>query len=237
MFLQCTYVTYSDDLYNWETPTLAYPPEPWHEGANVIYWQNRYWMIVDEDCVFALVSDDGVNWEMDRAEEYAFTPDDHYSWQFGKVIGANHCDIVVQDGRAFMLYFLHPNNTNKTEVRMAELHLDEEGHIYVDPEEEAEYFLHAPDVTEIWLKSVPHRQTYEVGDTLDLKGLKIGVRFTDGMSDTLAVEDLEKYGITVSIDSHVLLGKFLPARQGRRRKRHDLFCRRPRAGDRGCRSR
>lgn len=196
---QCTYVTYSDNLYDWSTPTLAYGPDPWHEGANVFYWKDKYWMLVDEDCIFALVSDDGVNWVKDREDLYDPTHPEDHSYQFGKVVGANHCDVVVQDGEAYMLYFVHPNNTKKTEVKMARLQIDENGHMFVDPEEKPEYVLHAPEVTYMALKSYPHKQLYQAGEVLDLTGMKFSVEFADGMGDTLTAADLEEYGITVDV--------------------------------------
>lgn len=97
-----TYSAISDDLYHWkamgeEVTDCA------HEGPNVFYFQDKYWMITDPwEGLGVYVSQDASHWK--RCSNILSTPgvrtDDG-------AIGA-HADVLVHKGRAYIFYFTHP---------------------------------------------------------------------------------------------------------------------------------
>lgn len=98
-----TYAADSDDLYHWTVrdPVIT---DCAHEGPNVFYWQQSYWLIVDFWHGLGVYrSDDAEHWE--RQANILDVPgqraDDH-------AIGG-HADIEVQGERAFIFYFTHPD--------------------------------------------------------------------------------------------------------------------------------
>lgn len=98
----CTWRAESRDLYHWENPKPVITGFP-HEGPNVFYWKNRYFMIVDTwhgQGVFS--SEDCENWvrRKDILTESGKEKDD-----FGCGL---HADVMVQGEEAWILYFTHP---------------------------------------------------------------------------------------------------------------------------------
>lgn len=97
-----TYTAYSDNLYDWTVggPEITDCP---HEGPNVFYFKNYYWMITDPWEGFGVYrSNDLEQWE--RCPNILTQPgkrtDD------GTI--AAHGDVLVHGGRAYIFYFTHP---------------------------------------------------------------------------------------------------------------------------------
>ena len=95
----------SKDLYNWTDKGKAIAARG--EGPKVFHWQNSYWMIVDVwKGMEVYRSDDLLNWKKGatRILEAGGT---------GKDDGAigGHCDVVVNDDKAYVFYFTHPGRT------------------------------------------------------------------------------------------------------------------------------
>ena len=101
-----TYLAESDDLYAWQVrgPVITGFP---HEGPNVFFWHDRYWMIVDTwrgQAVFH--SADATHWQrqadiLDRPGRRA---DDG-------TVGL-HADVLVHGDAATIFYFTHPDRTS-----------------------------------------------------------------------------------------------------------------------------
>lgn len=99
------YYADSKDLYNWQDKGLAIAARG--EGPKVFHWQNTYWMIVDVWRGMEVYrSDDLVHWnkQINRILEEPGTGKDDAG------IGG-HCDVVVNDNRAYVFYFTHPGRT------------------------------------------------------------------------------------------------------------------------------
>ncbi|MGE5518276.1 MAG: glycosyl hydrolase [Candidatus Dadabacteria bacterium] len=99
------YYADSKDLYNWQDKGLAIAARG--EGPKVFHWQNTYWMIVDVWRGMEIYrSDDLVHWnkQINRILEEPGTGKDDAG------IGG-HCDVVVNDNRAYVFYFTHPGRT------------------------------------------------------------------------------------------------------------------------------
>jgi len=95
----------SKDLYNWEDKGKAIAARG--EGPKVFRWQNTYWMIVDVWKGMEIYqSDDLLNWKK-QATRVMEQPGK------GKDDGAigGHCDVVVNDNKAYVFYFTHPGRT------------------------------------------------------------------------------------------------------------------------------
>ncbi len=99
------YYADSKDLYHWEDKGKATAIKG--EGPKVFYWQHRYWMIVDQWKGMAVLrSDDLLHWtqqEIRILEKPGKGKDD-------EAIGG-HCDVVVNEGKAFLYYFTHPGRS------------------------------------------------------------------------------------------------------------------------------
>lgn len=134
-----TYSAVSDDLKTWKTTGNCEIKACGHEGPIVFYWKGKYWNIIDE-CNLGYVglhcyeSDDATNWKYNSTilNTPGMRPDDNDQ--------GRHCDVVVIDDRAFIVYFTHPGrvyrsngieieeNTwdyNRSSLQMAELELIE----------------------------------------------------------------------------------------------------------------
>ncbi len=141
------YYAESPDLYNWsdkgkvDISTVG-------EGPNVIFWHNKYFMIVDEwKGLSVFSSDDALNWS--KQEEYlvAGVPvegqeetnsDTNPRRRVRMVDGTrgNHADIEIADDHAYMFYFSSiPREMNKrgSAVYVQELIYNEDGTISCDP--------------------------------------------------------------------------------------------------------
>ncbi len=95
----------SKDLYNWTDKGKAIAARG--EGPKVFRWKNAYWMIVDVWKGMEIYqSDDLLIWKKQTTrilEKPGIGKDD------GAIGG--HCDVVVNNGRAYVFYFTHPGRT------------------------------------------------------------------------------------------------------------------------------
>lgn len=98
-----TYGADSDDLYHWDVvgPVIT---DCAHEGPNVFEFGGKHWMITDPwRGIGVYRSDDCARWER-RADILAVPGtrrDDSNR--------ADHADVLVHGGRAFIFYFTHPH--------------------------------------------------------------------------------------------------------------------------------
>jgi hypothetical protein len=93
----------SDDLYTWTVKRAVLTDFP-HEGINVFEFQGKYWAVADfwkGFCVYS--SNDLENWE--RQKDILDKPGTRNDDQ----TVASHGDILVNDGRAFIIYHTHPS--------------------------------------------------------------------------------------------------------------------------------
>lgn len=140
-----TYAADSEDLYQWEVvgPVIAEYP---HEGPNVFYFQEYYWMIVDKWSGQAVYkSNDCEDWEYNTMilDEPGERPDD---WSFGY-----HADVHVQGDQAFVFYFTHPGRkegvradqyeAKRSSIQVAKLQV-ENGTLKCDRNEAFEFVLY-----------------------------------------------------------------------------------------------
>ncbi len=99
------YYAESKDLYNWIDKGKAIDTRG--EGPKVFYWQQQYFMIVDAwKGMEVFSSNDLMKWKKQSTrilENPGKGKDD-------QAIGG-HCDVVVNDGRAFVYYFTHPGRS------------------------------------------------------------------------------------------------------------------------------
>lgn len=108
----------SDDLYEWTYRGIAVSDQR-QEGPNVFAFGGKYWMISDVWDGLAVYSSDDL---------------EHFERQGSNILrepgtrkedgrkGA-HADVFVVDGRAFIIYFTHPEGTPRSSVQMAELEI------------------------------------------------------------------------------------------------------------------
>ncbi len=120
---QNSFTCYADsrDLANWEYRGIAADDQA-QEGPNVFVFGDRYWMIADVwDGLAVYHSEDG----------------EHFHRQKENILRAvgtrcddgakgSHADVFVWGGRAFIVYFTHPEGTPRSSVQMAELKIDGE---------------------------------------------------------------------------------------------------------------
>ena len=99
------YYADSKDLNQWEDKGQAIAARG--EGPKVFYWQNKYWMIVDVWKGMEIYSSvDLLHWDKQATrilEEGGTGKDD------GAIGG--HCDVVVNNNKAYVYYFTHPGRT------------------------------------------------------------------------------------------------------------------------------
>jgi len=120
------YYADSDDLYHWTDKGKAVGDRG-GEGPKVFYWKEYYWMLVDNWAGMSLYrSKDVTLWEKqpERILEQPGT---------GAEDGANggHADVLVNGGRAYVYYFIHPGKNHPTDgyekrrslIQVAELSL------------------------------------------------------------------------------------------------------------------
>ena len=95
----------SKDLYNWVDKGKAITARG--EGPKTFFWQGKYFMIIDAWKGMEVYSgNDLLNWKKQEArilENPGKGKDD-------QAIGG-HCDVVVNDGRAYVYYFTHPGRS------------------------------------------------------------------------------------------------------------------------------
>lgn len=99
------YYAESNDLYNWVDKGKAIATRG--EGPKIFFWQNKYFMIVDAwKGMEIFSSDDLLTWKKQSSrilEQPGKGKDD-------QAIGG-HCDVIVNNGRAFVYYFTHPGRS------------------------------------------------------------------------------------------------------------------------------
>lgn len=107
------YYADSPDLYTWEDKGKAVGDQA-GEGPNIFEWKGHYWMVTDVwDGLGLYRSDDLLDWERipgNLLQEPGMGEDDGVAGQ--------HPDIVVNNDRAYLFYFTHPdrdpNSTTNT---------------------------------------------------------------------------------------------------------------------------
>jgi beta-xylosidase len=95
------YYADSKDLFSWEDKGKAIAANG--EGPKIFRWKDHYWMIVDVwKGMDVYQSDDLLSWKLNARilGEPGKGNDD------GAIGG--HCDVVVNDGKAWVFYFTHP---------------------------------------------------------------------------------------------------------------------------------
>ncbi|OLS42234.1 glycosyl hydrolase [Bacillus sp. MRMR6] len=124
-----THSAESKDLYHWEAvgPVITGFP---HEGANVFYWKNSYWMIIDQWSGLSVYrSGDGESWTRNSKilNEPGTREDDG-------TIGL-HADVHVNGENAYIFYFTHPDRkegersiykSRRSSIQVAKLELEDE---------------------------------------------------------------------------------------------------------------
>jgi predicted GH43/DUF377 family glycosyl hydrolase len=101
------YYADSKDLYHWQDKGKAIAARG--EGPKVFYWQQKYFMIVDAWKGMEIYSsDDLLKWtkQPNRILENPGKGKDD------QAIGG-HCDVVVNNGKAYVFYFTHPGRTKE----------------------------------------------------------------------------------------------------------------------------
>ncbi|MET0394092.1 MAG: family 43 glycosylhydrolase [Chitinophagaceae bacterium] len=96
------YYADSKDLYHWTDKGKAIAARG--EGPKVFRWKDRYWMLVDVwKGMEIYASDDLQTWtkQTSRILEEPGTGTDDQTY-------GGHADVVVQDDRAYVFYFIHP---------------------------------------------------------------------------------------------------------------------------------
>lgn len=98
------YYAGSKDLFQWEDKGRAIAANG--EGPTIFRWKDHYWMIVDVwKGMDVYQSDNLIAWKLNARilEAPGKGKDD------GAIGG--HCDVVVNDGKAWVFYFTHPGRT------------------------------------------------------------------------------------------------------------------------------
>lgn len=121
-----TYAADSLDLFHWEVAGPVITGFP-HEGPNVFYWKNSYWMIIDQWSGLGVYqSSDGEQWVRNGIilNESGTREDDG-------TIGL-HADVHVSGDDAYIFYFTHPQRvegaepsykTRRSSIQVAKLEL------------------------------------------------------------------------------------------------------------------
>ncbi len=120
---QDSHTCYADspDLYSWTYRGLATTDEA-QEGPNVFELGGKYWLIADAwkgQAVYS--SDDGEHFTRQPGyilDKFGTRRDDNYR--------GGHADVFVTGGRAFIVYFTHPDHEHPTysSIQMAELKIE-----------------------------------------------------------------------------------------------------------------
>jgi Glycosyl hydrolases family 43 len=102
------YYADSKDLYNWADKGKAIAARG--EGPKVFYWQQKYFMIIDAwKGMEVFSSDDLLNWKK-QSNRILENPGKGLDDQ---AIGG-HCDVLVNNDRAYVFYFTHPGRRKDT---------------------------------------------------------------------------------------------------------------------------
>ena len=148
-----TYAADSHDLHAWKMvgPIIT---DCAHEGPNVFRWKGSYWMITDPWRGLGVYrSQDAANW-VQQTHILALPgkrPEDTYI--------AGHADVLVNEDRAFIFYFVHPGRSQdhreavegvepyasrRTVIQVAELTIEDD-RIVCQRDKDFDFFL-APGV-------------------------------------------------------------------------------------------
>ncbi|RZK68066.1 MAG: glycosyl hydrolase, partial [Pedobacter sp.] len=118
----------SKDLYNWVDSGKRIVGDKGCEGPKVFYWKNTYWMIVDNWKGLGVYSStDLLTW---KRQEKNILQSPGKGVDDGVMGG--HCDVLVNNGKAYVYYFTHPGKTpenkgidnyttRRSSIQMAEL--------------------------------------------------------------------------------------------------------------------
>ncbi len=94
----------SKDLFNWNMIVESSAKDRSHEAPNVIHWKGKYWLLTDTGQGIGVYhSNDGQDWVSQAMimVQPGHRADD--AW-FGQ-----HPDVIIQNDRAYMFYFVHPD--------------------------------------------------------------------------------------------------------------------------------
>ncbi len=112
-----TYAADSSDLYHWTAQENGVIADCAHEGPNVFYWRQSYWMITDFWSGLGVYrSQDAEHWQRQAniLDQPGQRTDDG--------IIAHHADVEVQGDRAFIFYFTHPERDLAKQYGFDEVH-------------------------------------------------------------------------------------------------------------------
>ncbi len=122
------YYADSKDLINWIDKGKAVGDKG-GEAPKIFEWKNTYWMIVDNWMGMGVYkSTDLLNWKRQENRILEFAGKGNQDQAIG-----GHCDVVVNNGKAFVYYFTHPGrtgakntwkddtNTRRSIIQLAEL--------------------------------------------------------------------------------------------------------------------
>ncbi|MEY2916693.1 MAG: hypothetical protein RIS73_407 [Bacteroidota bacterium] len=99
------YYADSKDLYNWIDKGKAIATRG--EGPKVFYWQQKYFMVVDAWKGMEIFSStDLLNWK----KQVTLILENPGKGKDDQAIGG-HCDVLVNDGKAYVYYFTHPGRS------------------------------------------------------------------------------------------------------------------------------
>ncbi len=140
----------SPDLITWTDRGQAVGDIPC-EGAKVVHWHGKYWMVVDQWHGLGVYrSDDAQHWER-QAQNLLVTPGKGKDDQ----VKGSHPDVVISGGRVWIFYFTHPGRRGpdanldtieqrRSSIQVAELQL-RDGWITCDRDRPAHIRLIPPD--------------------------------------------------------------------------------------------
>ncbi len=134
------YYADSKDLYHWADKGKAIAARG--EGPKVFQWEKKYWMVVDAWKGMEIYSSNDLLTWTKQAERILEKPG---KGKDDQAIGG-HCDVVVNNGQAYIYYFTHPGRTKenpapsgsfdskRSVIQLAELHYNN-GQITCDRDE------------------------------------------------------------------------------------------------------
>ena len=99
------YYADSKDLYNWVDKGKAIAARG--EGPKTFYWKGKYFMIVDAWKGMEIYSSDDLSVWKKQSTRILEEPGKGKDEQ---AIGG-HCDVLINDGRAYVYYFTHPGRS------------------------------------------------------------------------------------------------------------------------------
>lgn len=104
-----TWLAESPDLYTWCVVGAVITDCP-HEGPNVFFWRDQYWMITDTWHGLGVYhSHDATTWT--RQPDILNTP----GTRLDDAPNGLHADVLINNDRSFIFYFTHPDRTSPAE--------------------------------------------------------------------------------------------------------------------------